>query len=117
MVKIIVCGMVPEMASSAAALLDRSSSIEVVAVLSDQDEVCRRIDIGDFDVCVVGINSYSWFDALSARIHRFDSLQNRCVIGVPRITSESLLLALRCKANAVLDWGYLVTQQRKFCTM
>ena len=105
MVKIIVCGMVPEIASGAAALLDRSSFIEVVAVLSDLDEVRSRIDIGDFDVCVVGINSFSWFDALSAHIHGRDSLQIRCVVAVPRTTSESLLVAIRCKANAVLDLG------------
>jgi DNA-binding NarL/FixJ family response regulator len=76
-----------------------------LATLADLDDVFRRVDVGDFDVCVVGLHSYSWFEALSAHIHGLGTMKSRCVLAVPHINSESILLALRCGANAILDLG------------
>ena len=104
MVKVMVCGRFPELAASTAALLSQSSSIELAPVLTELDEVLSKIDKGDFDVCVVGIHSYTWFDALSAHIQNVGR-KTDFVLAVPRINSESILLALRCGANAILDLG------------
>lgn len=105
MLRVLVCSVSAEVGEDAAAKLASSGKVVVTDVLTDLNEVMDRVNGDDYDVCLVGLNSFSWFDKLSSHIHRSGSGPKKCALLAPRMTSESLLLAMRCKANALLDMG------------
>ena len=74
-----------------------------VEVLSDLDEVMVRVTEVDFDICFIGPNSFSWFAQLSACLHAEMNLTTKCVMGVSRMTSEVILLALKFRAHAIIE--------------
>ena len=114
MVKVMVCGRFPELAASTAALLSQSSSIELAPVLTELDEVLSKIDKGDFDVCVVGIHSYTWFDALSAHIQNVGRKTD--FVWCRALTLNRYFWHCGAGRMRFSIWGCLVMYWRNFCT-
>ena len=86
-----------------ALMMSQLSADHTAEVLSDIDQVMDRVTEVDFDVCFIGPNSFSWCSYLSACLHADTNLSIKCVIGVSRLTSEVILLALKFKAHAIIE--------------
>lgn len=91
-----------------ALMMSQQSSVHSVDVLSDVHEIVARVAEKDFDVLLVGSHSSSWCDQLSTHIHTRLNSSVKCVLGASRLTSETVLLALKFRAHAILELGISV---------
>ena len=106
--RILVCSEHPGAAHWVSLMMTQQSSDHTVDVLTELDEVMSRVAKADFDVCLVGFNTSAWCDQLSRQIHAQPNSDIKCVLGVSRLTSEAILLALKFRAHAILELGLSV---------
>ncbi len=83
--------------------MSQSSAGHTAEVLTDIDEILVRVTEVDFDVCVVGANSFLWFSQLSNHFCTEANPIMKTVIGVSRVTSEIILLSLKFKVHAIIE--------------
>lgn len=103
MLRVLVYSEQPGAAHWVALMVSQLSAHHTAEALSDLDELMVRVTEVDFDVCFIGPNSFSWFSQLSACLHAEMKPTIKCVIGVSRMNSEVILLALKFKAHAIIE--------------